>query len=82
MSVDPKAIVYGILAEDLEVDPTEITDSALLRNLDVDSLAIAELIVRIQEEAGVDLGGEETRIAELTVGDVVLLVGGAAQEAA
>ncbi|MDO0915381.1 MULTISPECIES: phosphopantetheine-binding protein [unclassified Streptomyces] len=75
MSMDPKTVVHGILAEDLEVDPAEITDSALLRTLELDSLAIAELIVRIKEETGVDLGGEETRIADLTVGDVVSLAG-------
>jgi acyl carrier protein len=73
MSTDPKTVVHGILADDLEVDPAEITDSALLRDLELDSLAVAELIVRIKEETGVDLGGEETRIADLTVGEVVSL---------
>lgn len=73
MSMATKTIVYGILAEDLEVDAAEITDNVLLRTLDVDSLAIAELIVRIKEETGVDLGGEEARIKDLTVGDVVNL---------
>ncbi|MET9358747.1 MULTISPECIES: acyl carrier protein [Streptomyces] len=75
MSTDPKSVVHGILAEDLEVDPAEITDGASLRNLELDSLAVAELIVRIKEETGVDLSGEETRIADLTVGEVVLLAG-------
>ncbi|CAL9317438.1 MULTISPECIES: phosphopantetheine-binding protein [Streptomyces] len=75
MSTDPKSVVHGILAEDLEVDPAEIADGALLRDLDLDSLAVAELIVRIKEETGVDLGGEETRVADLTVAEVVSLAG-------
>lgn len=73
MSIDAKTIVHGILAEDLEVDPAEIADDVSLRSLELDSLAVAELIVRIKEETGVDLEGEETRLADLTVGDVVAL---------
>ncbi|MDA5282790.1 phosphopantetheine-binding protein [Streptomyces sp. NPDC054904] len=73
MSIDPKTIVHGILAEDLEVDPAEIADDVLLRTLELDSLAIAELIVRIKEETGADLGGDETRLVDCTVGDVVAL---------
>ncbi|MEU4147300.1 acyl carrier protein [Streptomyces parvulus] len=75
MSTDPKSVVHGILAEDLEVEQAEITDGALLRDLELDSLAVAELIVRIKEETGVDLSGEETRIADLSVGEVVSLAG-------
>ncbi|MFG1670731.1 acyl carrier protein [Streptomyces sp. Y7] len=75
MSIDAKTIVHTILAEDLEVDPAEIADDVNLRTLELDSLAVAELIVRIKEETGVDLGGEETRMADLTVGDVVALAG-------
>ncbi|MDQ0404440.1 phosphopantetheine-binding protein [Streptomyces sp. NPDC048232] len=75
MSTDPKSVVHGILAEDLEVEPADITDAALLRDLELDSLAVAELIVRIKEETGVDLAGEETRIADLSVGEVVSLAG-------
>jgi acyl carrier protein len=73
--MDARTIVHNILAEDLEVDPAEISDAVHLRTLELDSLAVAELIVRIKEETGVDLGDEETRMAELTVGAVVALAG-------
>ncbi|MFF3349448.1 acyl carrier protein [Streptomyces sp. NPDC002779] len=73
MSTDTKTLVHSILAEDLEVDPAEIADDVSLRTLELDSLAVAELIVRIKEETGVDLEGEETRMADLTVGDIVAL---------
>jgi acyl carrier protein len=75
MSMDARTIVHTILAEDLEVDPGEISDAVHLRTLELDSLAVAELIVRIKEETGVDLGDEETRMADLTVGDIVALAG-------
>jgi acyl carrier protein len=61
------AILVKIISDDLEVDAAEITDEVTLADLDLDSIAMAELIVRVKEETGIDLGLEETSMGGLTV---------------
>ncbi|MFJ8669523.1 acyl carrier protein [Streptomyces sp. NPDC093600] len=67
MSADLRATLTRIVVEDLEADASALTDESTLAALDLDSLAIAELVIRIKEETGVDLGSEETSMGELTI---------------
>ncbi|MEU1013822.1 acyl carrier protein [Streptomyces sp. NPDC088810] len=74
MSEGMQATLTRILVEDLEVDADQATGDATLAELDLDSLAIAELIVRIKEETGADLGDEEASMGSLTVSGLADLV--------
>ncbi|MFD5456275.1 acyl carrier protein [Streptomyces olivaceus] len=67
MSENLQATIIKILVVDLEVDAEQATGDATLAELDLDSLAIAELVVRLKEEAGADLGEEESSMGSLTV---------------
>jgi acyl carrier protein len=62
-----RTILIQIISDDLEIDAAKITDDATLTDLDLDSIAIAELIVRVKEETGIDLGIDETSMGGLTV---------------
>ena len=45
--------VIDIIAEELSVDPSEITeDSNLVEDLDADSLAVVDLVMSIEEHQG------------------------------
>lgn len=74
MSDNLHATITGILVEDLEVDAAQATADATLADLDLDSLAIAELVVRLKEETGADLGTEESSMGSLTVSGLADLV--------
>jgi acyl carrier protein len=62
-----RTILIQIISDDLEVDTEKITDEVTLADLDLDSIAMAELIVRVKEETGIDLGLEETSMGGFTV---------------
>lgn len=68
------ATLTRIVVENLEADPDGLTDESTLAALDLDSLAIAELIILIKEETGADLSSEETSIGELTIPALAQLV--------
>ncbi|MCZ9349764.1 phosphopantetheine-binding protein [Streptomyces mutabilis] len=67
MSEDLRAVLTRILVEDLEADNSTLTEASTIASMDLDSLAIAELVIRIKEETGADLGSEEASIGDLTV---------------
>jgi len=67
MSENLQATIIRILVEDLEADPEQTTGDVTLAELDLDSLAIAELVVRLKEETGADLGEDESSMGSLTV---------------
>ncbi|HET6856169.1 MAG TPA: phosphopantetheine-binding protein [Streptomyces sp.] len=68
------ATLTRIVVEDLEADPDDLTDESTLATLDLDSLAIAELVILIKDETGADLSSEETSIGELTIPALAQLV--------
>jgi len=63
--------IREILADQLELDPEEVVESASFRDdLGVDSLDLYELLMSLEEEYGFEVPAED--MAELeTVGDVV-----------
>ncbi|WP_030673008.1 acyl carrier protein [Streptomyces rimosus] len=63
-----------ILNEVADVEPAEVTeDKAFIEDLDVDSLAMVEVIVAVEERFGVSLPEEELKELRL-VSDIVLRV--------
>ncbi|MFI0192089.1 acyl carrier protein [Streptomyces sp. NPDC017082] len=74
MSEGLHAILTRILVDDLEVDADQAAGDVTLAELDLDSLAIAELVVRIKEETGTDLGDDESSMGSLTVSGLADLV--------
>ncbi|MFC9030733.1 phosphopantetheine-binding protein [Streptomyces arboris] len=68
------ATLTRIVVENLEADPDVLSDESTLAALDLDSLAIAELVILIKEETGADLSSEETSIGELTIPALAQLV--------
>ncbi|MDJ0384275.1 phosphopantetheine-binding protein [Streptomyces sp. G-G2] len=74
MSASLHATLTRIVVEDLEADAEGLTDESTLAALDLDSLAIAELIILIKEATGADLGSEETSLGELTIPGLAQLV--------
>ena len=65
--------VIDIIAEELSVDPSEITeDSNLVEDLDADSLAVVDLVMSI-EDAFVEI--PDTEVENLkTVGEIVQFI--------
>lgn len=74
MSAALSATLTRIVVENLEADADALSDEATLAALDLDSLAIAELILLIKEETGADLSSEETSLGELTIPALAQLV--------
>ncbi len=60
--------IKKLLEENLDVDPSTVTEDSTLESLDLDSLDMVELISDLEEEEGIDFG-EPEGIA--TVGDIV-----------
>ncbi|MYW66801.1 hypothetical protein GTY65_22425 [Streptomyces sp. SID8379] len=62
--------IAAVLTEKFEVDPAAVRPDATLESLDLDSLALAELALALQEQLGVDVAESEaskqTTVAELT----------------
>ncbi|MEU6440134.1 phosphopantetheine-binding protein [Streptomyces sp. NPDC047046] len=74
MSDDLRTTLSRIIVDDLEVEPERVAPGTALAELDLDSLAFAELVVRIKEETGVDLSAEESSMGSLTLEGVAELV--------
>ncbi|MCM1969091.1 acyl carrier protein [Streptomyces sp. ZAF1911] len=74
MSAALNATLTRIVVENLEADADALSDEATLAALDLDSLAIAELVLLIKEETGADLSKEETSLGELTIPALAQLV--------
>ena len=60
--------IKKLLEENLDVDPSTVTEDSTLESLDLDSLDMVELISDLEEEEGIDLGEPE---GITTVGDIV-----------
>ena len=59
--------------EEVGADPAEITRDATFDSLDVDSLDLVEIAQIVEDEFGVELGGDDVKDLK-TVGDVIDLV--------
>ena len=66
--------VIDIIAEELSVDPSEITeDSNLVEDLDADSLAVVDLVMSIEDAFDVEI--PDTEVENLkTVGEIVQFI--------
>lgn len=60
--------IKKLLEENLDVDPSTVTEDSTLESLDLDSLDMVELISDLEEEEGIDFGEPE---GIKTVGDIV-----------
>lgn len=60
--------IKKLLEENLDVDPSTVTEDSTLESLDLDSLDMVELISDLEEEGGIDFGEPE---GITTVGDIV-----------
>ena len=63
-----------LLAKDYKLDPATLVPDALLEELGIDSLGVAELMFNIEDEFKVTIPGDP--IALKTVGDVVGYIDG------
>ena len=66
-----KVIVEGLV--EVGADPAEINRDATFESLDVDSLDLVEIAQIVEDEFGIELGGDDVQGLK-TVGDVIDLV--------
>lgn len=69
-----KEKLLNILAEQLDMDASELTDDkSFTDDLDMDSLDMVEMTVELEQELGVTF--EQEQLAEVkTIGDLVVLI--------
>jgi len=68
------SLVRGHLAEELELDPAEVTEGARFKeDLDADSLDLYELVMELEDRYGISVS-EEQAAGIKTVGDAVEFV--------
>ncbi|MET1072145.1 MAG: phosphopantetheine-binding protein [Umezawaea sp.] len=64
------AVLFDLLATKFDVPEQEITPEATMDELDIDSLALAELALALEERIGVKIedheAGKDTTVAQLT----------------
>ena len=63
--------VIALLAEHLEMDPSEITADTTFEDLDVDSLDTVEILMEMEDEFGIEIKFEK---AGKSVGDLVAYI--------
>ncbi|MCQ2417204.1 MAG: acyl carrier protein [Oscillospiraceae bacterium] len=51
--------VIEVLANHLEMDPSEITEASTFEDLQVDSLEAAEIMMEMEDEFGVEINPQE-----------------------
>lgn len=67
-------LVRGHLAEELEIDPAEISEGTRFKqDLDADSLDLYELVMELEDRYGISVSEEQAARIE-TVGDAVSFV--------
>jgi acyl carrier protein len=55
---DTQDKVIAIIVENLHIDPSLVTMDATLQNLGADSLALVEIIMKIEEECNIAINDE------------------------
>ena len=66
--------IKDILQENLDVDPSKVTEDATLESLELDSLDIVELVCDLEEKEDVELGDGVEDLK--TVGEIANYVEG------
>ena len=66
-----KIIAY--LAEQVELNPEDLSAETTFESLDLDSLDLVEMLVELESDAGVELPEDETQGLE-TIGDLAALI--------
>jgi len=63
--------IRAIIAEKMDIDPTEITEDSSFEDMEIDSLDMVEIVMDIEEAFDISIdAGEELH----TVGDLVELI--------
>jgi acyl carrier protein len=70
--IDTKAVI-DILAHETALDPATLTSDTVIRELQVDSLGMMNVLFGIEDSTGVELNVEEMTNV-VTIGDLVRLV--------
>ena len=65
--------IQGILAENLDIAPEDVTEESTFESLELDSLVLVELIVALEDELDIDFGEPE---GLESVGDVIEYIAG------
>lgn len=63
--------IKEILNENLDIDPTDITEESTFESLNIDSLDMVELVCELEERLDIDLGEFEDSTDIETLGDFV-----------
>lgn len=63
--------VKDILHDNLDIDPSSVTDDSTFESLQIDSLDMVELVCELEERCGIEFGEPE---GLTTVGDLVKYV--------
>ena len=63
--------IKKLLEENLDVDPSTVTEDSTLESLDLDSLDMVELICELEEKCEIDFGEPE---GLETIGDLIAYV--------
>ncbi len=66
-------MLQNIIAENLGVDPEDITEDTAFEDLDADSLDLFEIITEMEEQLGIEIPPEKAEQIR-TVGDALELV--------
>ncbi len=69
-------LIAKFLEERLGIDPTTVVPSALLADLGVDSLMLAELMFEAEDRLGISIDMEPNGELPRTVGDMTSLIEG------
>ena len=65
--------IIKVLADHLEMDASEITEETTFEDLGVDSLEVAEIMMELQDELGIEINPQE---AGKSVGELITYVDG------
>ncbi len=59
--------IIAVLADHLEMDPSEITEETTFADLGVDSLEAVEIMMKLEDELGIEINPQEagTSVKEL-----------------
>ena len=73
MSEDIQSKVIAIIAQQLHINPDEITPDSVLETLGADSLDFVELVMKFEEEFGIEINDDDAQKLQ-TVAQVVAYV--------
>ena len=66
--------IREILAENLDIDPTNVTEESTFESLNIDSLDMVELVCELEDRLSIDLGDFEDSADIQTLGEFVQYV--------